>query len=283
MKSYQQTEAILKVENVGVAYGDKQIIKNITFTEADVIRPGRIQGQTIAFVGRSGRGKSTFFRSLAGLEKPTQGTIQISDIHVPVADGSHPPLRGVQEGDVGFVSQNYVLFRHKTIEQAMYFAMRKRKDVTDSEKDTMITQHLKDWGLYAVKDQYPNELSGGQRQRTAILEQVLSSTNYIIMDEPFSGLDVGNIQNVINAFKLINLSHELATIIFCTHDIELAVELADSLYVLGYPTKAEGGLETVGTIVKHFDLKARGVAWQDKFSPEHQLMVNEVKEAILNS
>ncbi|NJC25779.1 ATP-binding cassette domain-containing protein [Neolewinella antarctica] len=282
MPTYNQAEAILQVQDVGVAYGDKQIIQNINFTEKDVLRPDQVQGQTIAFVGRSGRGKSTLFRSLAGLEKPTQGTILISDLDAQEQEG-HPPLRGVREGDVGFVSQNYVLFRHKTIEQAMEFAMRKREDVSETEKGKMITQHLKDWGLYQVKDQYPNELSGGQRQRTAILEQVLSSTNYIIMDEPFSGLDVGNIQNVINAFKLINLSHELATIIFCTHDIELAVELADSLYVIGYPTKPGGGLDNVGTLVKHFDLKARGIAWSDQFSREHQLLVEEVKQAILDS
>ncbi|OAV44137.1 ATP-binding cassette domain-containing protein [Lewinella sp. 4G2] len=279
---YQHAEAILQVDNVGVAYGDKQIIQNITFKEMDVLRPDKVQGQTIAFVGRSGRGKSTLFRSLAGLERPTEGTILISDLDAQEGD-THPPLRGVREGDVGFVSQNYVLFRHKTIQQAMEFAMRKREDVTDAEKQTIIDQHLKDWGLEQVRDQYPNELSGGQRQRTAILEQVLSSTNYIIMDEPFSGLDVGNIQNVINAFKLINLSHELATIIFCTHDIELAVELADSLYVIGYPTKPDGTLDNVGTLVKHFDMKARGVAWSDHFSREHQLLVEEVKQAIMES
>ena len=282
MAQYEHAKPILTVENIGVAYGDKQIIEHISFTEKDVLRPGTVQGQTIAFVGRSGRGKSTLFRSLAGLEKPTQGTIMISDLDGHEGD-DHPPMRGVQEGDVGFVSQNYVLFRHKTILQAMYFAMRKREDLTDTEKDGTIEQHLRDWGLYQVKDQYPNELSGGQRQRTAILEQVLSSTNYIIMDEPFSGLDVGNIQNVKNAFKLINLSHELATIIFCTHDIELAVQLADSLHVIGYPKRADGTLETVGTLVAHFDLKERGVAWSDHFSREHQLLVEEVKQAILDS
>ena len=281
MPTYQHAETILEVKDVGVAYGDKQIIEHINFTERDVLREGRVQGQTIAFVGRSGRGKSTLFRSLAGLEKPTTGSIRLSDIDAQVGD-DHPPLRPVREGDVGFVSQRYVLFRHKTIEQAMEFAMRRSKQ-SEAEKKAIIDEHLRDWGLDAVRHQYPNELSGGQRQRTAILEQVLSSTNYIIMDEPFSGLDVGNIENVRNAFRLINLSHELATIIFCTHDIELAVELADSLYVIGYPTKEDGELHNVATLTDHFDLKERGVAWKDQFSPEHQVLVEEVKQAILRS
>lgn len=281
--TYQESEeSILVAEGIGVSYGGKAIIRDINFSEKDVFRPGTIQGQTIAFVGRSGRGKSTLFRCLAGLENPTTGRILISDLTAHQEGNDHPPYKLVEEGDVGFVNQTYVLFRHKTIQQAMQFAMRK-VDKPKAEKEKIIEQHLKDWGLYRVKDQYPNELSGGQRQRTAILEQVLSSTNYIILDEPFSGLDVGNIQNVENAFKLINLTHELATVIFSTHDIELAVKLADSIYVIGYPTLENGALDPVGTIIQHFDLKAKGLAWHDQFSTAHQQLVEEVKTAILNS
>lgn len=280
--NYQESDAsILAVENLSVEYDGKKIIQNINFEERDVIRADRIQGQTIAFVGRSGRGKSTLFRSLAGLEKPTSGRILLSDIRNHSGEG-HPPFKEVEEGDVGFVNQNYMLFRHKTIYQAMQFAMRKI-DKSTSEKDEIIMTHLKDWGLENVKDQYPNELSGGQRQRTAILEQVLSSTNYIILDEPFSGLDVGNIQNVKNAFGLINQTHELNTIIFCTHDIELAVSMADSLYVLGYPTLENGHLENIGTIIKKYDLKEIGLAWQGNFTSDHQELVEKVKVDILGS
>ena len=281
MNYNESAEAILSVENLSVEYDGKKIIQNINITEKDVLRPGIIQGQTLAFVGRSGRGKSTFFRSLAGLETPTSGRVLLSDLSKEPADG-YPSLKEVEEGDVGFVDQSYTLFRHKTIYQAMEFAMRK-VEKSKAEKKKIIDTHLKDWGLEQVKNQYPNELSGGQRQRTAILEQVLSSTNYIILDEPFSGLDVGNIQNVINAFKLINETHELNTIIFCTHDIELAVQLADTVYVIGYPTLDNGNLEMVGTIVEKFDLKECGVAWHNSFTEKHIEIVEEVKKAILNS
>ena len=280
--NYRESEAsILAVENLSVEYDGKKIIQNINFEERDVLREGRIQGQTIAFVGRSGRGKSTLFRSLAGLEKPTAGRILLSDIRNHKGEG-HPPFKEVEEGDVGFVNQNYMLFRHKTIYQAMQFAMRK-SDKPSAEKEQIIMTHLKDWGLENVKNQYPNELSGGQRQRTAILEQVLSSTNYIILDEPFSGLDVGNIQNVKNAFRLINATHELNTILFCTHDIELAVSMADSVYVIGYPTLENGNLEIVGTIIKKYDLKEKGLAWHDHYSREHQELVDKIKVDILRS
>jgi len=278
---YEQKDTILHVENLSVAYGDKVIISNINFTEKNIIRPGKAQGQTIAFLGRSGRGKSTLFRVLTGLEEPATGVVLIPDYDKEIAN-EQQPAKKVKEGDVGFVDQKYTLFRHKTIYQSLKFAYRKAK-ISAAEKDEKINQYLHDWGLSSSKNQYPNELSGGQRQRTAILEQLLSSGYYMVLDEPFSGLDVGNIQNVKDAFKLINDSHELNTVIFSTHDIELAVELADSIYVLGYGKKNDNTLTHTGTILKHFDLKESGHAWQTEFTTDHLQVVKEIKEIMMAS
>lgn len=279
--AYEQKDTILHVSNLSVQYGDKVIISNINFEEKDVVRPGVSQGQTVAFVGRSGRGKSTLFRALTGLEEPTTGTVLIPDYSKQVVDGKQA-ARKVQEGDVGFVNQKYTLFRHKTIYQALLFALRKSTE-SDKEKEDKIMHYLKDWGLEACRNQYPNELSGGQRQRTAILEQLLSSGTYMVLDEPFSGLDVGNILNVKNAFKLISESHELNTIIFSTHDIELAVELADSLYVLGYAKNENGSLNNYGTLLKHYDLKQMGLAWNEQFGNDHLELSKQIKALMLSS
>jgi ABC-type nitrate/sulfonate/bicarbonate transport system ATPase subunit len=276
--AYEHKDTILHVENLGVSYGDKVIIKDINLEEKDVVRPGGTQGQTIAFLGRSGRGKSTLFRALTGLEKPTTGRILIPDYSKPITDGKQP-AKIVGEGDVGFVNQKYTLFRHKTIYQSLYFALRKTT-LSAKEKEEKIMHYLKDWGLEASKDQHPAFLSGGQRQRTAILEQLLSSGYYMVLDEPFSGLDVGNILSVKNAFRLICESHELNTIIFSTHDIELAVELADSIYILG---NKKDDPQPGATLVKHFDLKHAGLAWHDGFRPEHIALVNQIKEVLLAS
>lgn len=279
--TYEQRQTILHVENLSVVYGDKTIIRDINFEEKDTVRTGKSQGQIIAFVGRSGRGKSTLFRTLTGLEAPTTGRVLIPDYSKEITGGLQP-AKVVQEGDVGFVNQKYTLFRNKTVYQALLFALR-NTELSKQEKDEKIMQYLHDWGLEKNKHQYPNQLSGGQRQRTAILEQLLSSGFYMVLDEPFSGLDVGNIMSVKKAFQLINESHELNTIIFSTHDIELAVELADSLYILGYPNANDGSLTPVGTLLKHFDLKQMGLAWHDGLKKEHLECVNTVKEILLQS
>lgn len=282
MSTYESKDVILRVENLSVVYDGKTIIKDISFEEKDTRRDGKVQGQTIAFLGRSGRGKSTLFRSLTGLEIPSTGKVLVPDIAKYNSDQGAIELKEVQEGEVGFVDQKYTLFRHKTVYQALHFAMRHSKK-GGKENRAIIDRHLEEWGLTKVKDQYPNELSGGQRQRTAILEQLLSSGIFIVLDEPFSGLDVGNILNVKEAFQLVNESHELNTLIFSTHDIELATELADSIYIIGHPRLENGELAAYATILKHYDLKGMDLAWKDTFSKEHLELVKEIKQVMLNS
>lgn len=278
---YEKKDIILHVEDLSIAYGEKVIIQGVNMMEHDVVREGKTQGQTIAVLGRSGRGKSTLFRGLTGLVSPRKGRVIIPDYSKDPTDGLQA-AKLVSEGDVGFVDQKYTLFRHKTILEALMFSLRNTQ-IPKEEKREKIMNYLIEWGLESVKNQYPNELSGGQRQRVAIIEQLLSSGHYLVLDEPFSGLDVGNIKNAKASFDLIECAHELNTIIFSTHDIELAVELADSIYIIGYPKNSEGRLDPIGTVVGHFDLKQMGIAWRDSFGPEHLELTNEIKRVMLES
>lgn len=278
---YEQKDIILHVENLTVAYADKVIIQNVNLLERNVTRIGLVQGQIIAVLGRSGRGKSTLFKALTGLVKPTVGRILIPDFNRSVVNDIQP-AKEVEEGDVGFVDQKYTLFRHKTVYDALLYSLRNSAATAAEKKDKVLTA-LNEWGLEKVMLQYPNELSGGQRQRVAIIEQLMSSANYLVLDEPFSGLDIGNIENAKRSFDIIEKGHELNTIIFSTHDIELATELADSIYIVGYPTKEDGQLGSIGTIVKHFDLKMLGLAWKKEFTSQHLELVREIKTVMLAS
>lgn len=274
MNNYQELDPILYLENVSVGYDGKDILKNISFIEKNVVREGHdATGQVIAVVGRSGRGKSTLFKALTGLLKPSSGQILIADLDSKETNKAKP----VGEGDIGFVDQKYTLFRHKTVENICRYAMRKL-NIPKEEKEATITKYLEEWGLAEHRKKYSCELSGGQRQRTALIEQILSSKHFMILDEPFSGLDVGNIEKVKQSFNRIQNDNEYNTIIFSTHDIKLAIELADSIYVIGFP---EGTTE-YSTIVKHYDLKAMGLAWTD-YNDKHREVFNDIKEALLKS
>ena len=272
--SYTETSTVLYVENLSVGYDGKTILKDVNFIEKDIVREGHeATGQTIAFIGRSGRGKSTLFKALTGLLKPTTGQILITDLSTEDKEDA----KVLTEGDMGFVDQKYTLFRHKTIWQICEYALRK-STLTRPEKEGLIGQYLIDWGLLEHKDKYSCELSGGQRQRTAIIEQMISSKHFMIFDEPFSGLDVGNIEKVKESFGKVLSANEYNTIIFSTHDIRLAVELADSIYIVGFP---EGTTE-YSTIVKHYDLKKLGLAWE-QYGNGHRELVEDIKETLLRS
>jgi len=275
MQNYQEQDTILYLDKVSIGYEkSKPILKDISMIEKNVIREGhQSTGQTIAIVGRSGRGKSTLFKALTGLLKPLEGQILITDLRT--ADINDAKV--VSEGDIGFVDQKYTLFRHKTVEQICHYAMRKIK-ISKEDKEVIITKYLQEWGLAEHRKKYSCELSGGQRQRTAIIEQMLSSKHFMIFDEPFSGLDVGNIEKVKQNFERIAADNEYNTVIFSTHDIKLAVELADSIYVIGHPQ----GVVDYSTIVGHYDLKKMGLAWQP-YGEGHRVLVNDIKQLLLNT
>jgi polar amino acid transport system ATP-binding protein len=274
MNKYKTEDTLLYVDKLSVGYNGKMILKDVSFVEHNIIREGHAStGQVIAFIGRSGRGKSTLFKALTGLLKPTTGQILITDMSTENNDDAKP----VSEGDIGFVDQKYTLFRHETILQICQYALRKSK-LSKAEKAEMIKKYLVEWGLDEHKNKYSCELSGGQRQRTAIIEQMLTSKHFMILDEPFSGLDVGNIEKVKQSFQRISDDNEYNTIIFSTHDIKLAIEMADSIYIVGFPE----GETQYSTIVKHFDLKAMGLAWSE-YNDGHRAVYKEIYDLLLRS
>jgi len=274
---FELKETLLYVEGISVAYDNLVVIKDINMLEKNVARPNiKSTSQVIAIVGRSGRGKSSLLKALTGLIKPISGKILIKDFKSKEIDAA----KLVGEGDIGFVDQKYTLFRHKTIYQTLKFALRKT-DLKSDEKEKKIKEYLEKWGLENFRDKYPNELSGGQRQRTAIIEQLFSSDQFIVMDEPFSGLDVGNILEVKKAFELLNDSSEFNTVIFTTHDIELAVELAQSIYVIGYPT-IDGKQQSYGTVIAHYDLKEKDLAWKE-YSDDHRELCKDIIQNMMIS
>lgn len=281
--TYTKKDIVLQLTNVNIGYFDeygkvKPVLHDINLTEYDIVREGvESTGQIIAVVGASGRGKSTLFRALTGLLDPLstsyQGEIKINESQ---SEGE-PVAKLVTAGDIGFVDQKYTIFRHKKIMDTLRYALRQSK-LSKTDRDALIDTYLNQWGLLEHKDKYPCELSGGQKQRVCIIEKLLISKVFMVLDEPFSGLDVKNITTVQESFDKISASNEYNTIIFSTHDLQLAVEMADSIYVIG----REKPEDTASTIIKHYDLKELGLAWNE-YGPKHDELRKEIKNVIMNS
>ena len=280
-KEFVKGEPLIVAKSVSKQLGGKIIIRNIgaenaPFVVHDVSRPNMQQGQTVGVVGASGTGKSTFFKLLSGIYAPTSGTITVpntSDVK-----SVHRPVKG---GDVGFVQQSYPLSRNQNVRNMLLDAAR-QGGIKSTDRERLVDEYLNEWGLYDKRFNAKNQLSGGQKQRVAIIEQLLCSHHFIIFDEPFSGLDVKNIEDVKTSFKKITTVDEMNTIIFSTHDIHLAVELSDTIVVMGYE---RDGVNIIpgGTIVKEYNLMELGLAWDDTYTSAHRELASDIQQIIKQS
>lgn len=266
-------ETILRIKDLNVSFGDKVVIQGLNADVVNIIRPGHTQGQVIALLGPSGMGKTQLFNCTAGIQIPTAGEILIN---VSGVEGEFIPVR---PGQVGVVAQHYPLFKHLTvIDNLMVSATVKIKDRAKARAACM--DYLEKFGLEALVNQYPKELSGGQRQRIAIIQQMVSCGHLLLMDEPFSGLDIKAKNNVQRLITAVAAQDELNTVIITTHDIQAAIEVADTILLMGHARDPQSGAMIPGAKIVHtYDLASMGLAWRENIStlPQFKVLEDEIK------
>ncbi|HEV3052176.1 MAG TPA: ABC transporter ATP-binding protein, partial [Longimicrobium sp.] len=262
---YTRGGVLLDLQNVNVTRAGIPVLRDLTAQVHDLIRPGMKQGQIVGLLGPSGIGKTTMFHVLAGLLKPDQGTVKIGEKGVPASPGL-----------VGVVAQNYVLFEHRSVLGNLVIAARQAGMGAAQAREASM-KYLERFGLAAHADKYPLQLSGGQRQRIAIAQQLLCSELYLVMDEPFSGLDVIQQENVQKLILEVSQTHEHNTIIVVTHDVSAAVAVADTIWLMGRDRDAAGNVIPGARIVDTIDLIEKGLAWRPNIRdlPGYITLVNE--------
>lgn len=199
-------------------------------------------GELIALLGPSGSGKTTLLRLIAGLEFPTEGTVFFGD-----DDASS---KSVQERNVGFVFQNYALFRHITVLDNVAFGLRvRRRSLRPSNRAIRgrALELLDLVQLSGLEKRFPGQLSGGQRQRVALARALAIEPRILLLDEPFGALDAKVRRELRRWLRDIHdkTGH---TTVFVTHDQEEALELADRVVVM-----SQGRIEQVGTPDEVYD------------------------------
>ncbi len=216
----------IEVKNIVKNYGDFKASDQVSFKIE--------RGKLIGLLGPSGSGKTTILRMIAGLETPDSGDIMIDGVRV----NDIPP----GERGIGFVFQNYALFRHMTIYDNIAFGL----EVQRVDKGT-IDQRVKDLllliGLEGLEKRYPHELSGGQRQRVAFARALAPKPKVLLLDEPFAAIDC-KIRQDLRTWLKETISQLGITSIFVTHDQEEAVELADEIIVTNKGRVEQRGIPT---------------------------------------
>jgi NitT/TauT family transport system ATP-binding protein len=262
---YSVKEPILEVRNVSVHY-DKPILRDLNFTIRDIVRPGMTQGQIVSILAPSGMGKSQAFRCIYGLKKPDVGDVYLDEAK-----------RTVCAGMVGVVAQDYPLFAHMTVFDNVMMAA-KRKMAEDQAKELTITL-LERFGMGDKHNVYPHQISGGQRQRVAIIQQMVCSGHLLLMDEPFSGLDVNLKAEVQNLITTLAAADELNTIVLTTHDIGAAIAISDTILLLGRERDATGAPIPGANIRETIDLAKEGLAWHPEIEtmPEFHKLESDIR------
>jgi iron(III) transport system ATP-binding protein len=226
-------DTVLDLERVTKRYDDETAVESLSLS----VR----RGELLTLVGPSGCGKTTTLRLLAGLERPTSGSITITgDI---VADDAVfvPP----EQRDVGIVFQDFALFPHLTVAENVAFGL---TDADERAVDERVDDLLELVNLPEYHDRTPEELSGGEQQRVALARSLAPEPDVLLLDEPFSNLDVRLRIEMREEVRAI-IKEAGVTAISVTHDQEEALSIGDRVAVMN-----DGELEQIGrpgTVFQH--------------------------------
>ncbi len=251
----ERMETLLHIEKVGKEFPMNDgttfvALKDFTLEIQNI----KNKPQIVSLLGPSGSGKTTALRIIAGLDKPTSGCVFISN-------GEGQQLRNVRVGDVGVVFQRYPLFEDLNVLRNLIDPA-VRSGMSEAVAKEKALRLLDEFNLVKQGLAWPLQLSGGQRQRVAILQQLMLDRHFIILDEPFSGLDPVNILNVIKLISNIAHQHTLNTFLIITHDVTSALIISDHLYLLGRERNKQGELQQGSKVMKEYDLIAEGLAYR---------------------
>lgn len=205
---------LLEVDNISCSYGRQRVVGNLTFAVTE--------GFIACLLGPSGCGKTTVLRAIAGFHPLDAGEVRIDGQCVSSTSRQLPPERR----QVGMVFQDHALFPHLTVGQNVRFGLRGRAQAGDIAR-----RMLERVGLGGMERRYPHELSGGQQQRVALARALAPMPRLLLMDEPFSNLDLDTREKLSDEVRDL-LKDYGTTGILVTHDQNDAFALSDRVGVM---------------------------------------------------
>ncbi len=214
----------IEVRNLDKHFGQFHAVKDVSFSIE--------KGHLIGLLGPSGGGKTSILRMLAGLESPDSGDIVFHGKRV----NQLPP----QEREIGFVFQNYALFKHMTVFENIAFGLKVKKLKKPAIRER-VSELVELTGLSGFEHRYPHQLSGGQRQRVAFARALAPEPQLLLLDEPFAAIDA-KIRQELRTWLRELIERVGITSIFVTHDQDEAIEVADEIMIIN-----GGSVEQKGT------------------------------------
>lgn len=242
---------MLEFKNVTFKYpeNDYNMLKDLSFSLE--------KGEFISIIGASGCGKSTIFRLINGLEKAKSGEIFINE----------DSIKNIKNYSA-YMPQKDLLFPWRTIGDNLSLPMEIQK-IKKSDRENRVLEILKEVGLSDYKDKFPKELSGGMRQRVSFARTLLTGSELLLLDEPFSALD--SLTKIsMQEWLLEEWKHFNKTILFITHDVEEAIFLSKSIFVIQ------------GNPITHMERIEVPLQYPRSRSSMQKLEIVELKESLIS-
>ena len=221
----KQTTMILKAENLVKKYKQRTVVNNVSFHVS--------QGEIVGLLGPNGAGKTTSFYMIVGLIRPNEGHVFLDDKDIT----EDPMYRRAQKG-IGYLAQEASVFRKLTVEDNIKAVLEMTK-LSKEEQRHKLEQLIDEFSLHKVRKNQGDLLSGGERRRTEIARALAADPNFILLDEPFAGVDpiaVEEIQSIVAKLKLRNIG-----ILITDHNVQETLSITDRAYLL-----AEGKIMLTG-------------------------------------
>ena len=217
---------ILRAENIKKKYGSKYVVNGISLQVE--------QGEIVGLLGPNGAGKTTSFYMIVGMIQPNEGKIYLDNHEIT----QYPMYKRAMEG-VGYLSQEASIFRKLSVEDNILSVLQFSK-ISKADKKEKMESLLSEFGLNHVRKNRGDLLSGGERRRTEIARALASDPKFILLDEPFAGVDpiaVEDIQNIVAHLKDRNIG-----ILITDHNVQETLAITDKTYLM-----FEGGILKEGT------------------------------------
>ena len=217
---------MLKAENLSKSYGNKQVVKNVSFNVQE--------GEVVGLLGPNGAGKTTSFYMIVGLIKANNGNVLLNDSNI-----TNIPMYKRAKLGIGYLSQEASIFRKMSVKNNILSVL-EMTNLSKKEQIYKCNQLIDEFGLEKVKDSNGDVLSGGERRRAEIARALSLDPKYILLDEPFAGVDpiaVEDVQNIIRKLKKKKIG-----ILITDHNVHETLSITDRAYLL-----FEGSILNSGT------------------------------------
>ena len=207
---------ILRAENIQKVYGKRQVVKGISLEVK--------QGEIIGLLGPNGAGKTTSFYMIVGMIKPNGGQIFLDDEDIT----NYPMYKRAQKG-IGYLAQEASVFRKLSVEDNILSVLQ-FTGLSKKEQKMKLESLIEEFNIGHVRKNRGDLLSGGERRRTEIARCLASDPNFILLDEPFAGVDpiaVEDIQSIVAHLKDRNIG-----ILITDHDVQATLAITDRTYLM---------------------------------------------------